>query len=48
MILDELLNLLFRFALRRLGAELDGGGRLDAPSPGRPGKFRSNGPARVK
>ena len=31
MIFDELSFAFFRFALRRLGAELVGGGRLDAP-----------------
>ena len=46
MIFDELLNVFSRFPIRFLGAGSDGG-RLDAP-PGRPWKFRSIGPERVK
>ena len=47
MIFDEPSNAYFRFVLRRLGAELDGGrGRLDAPR-GRLRKPRSTGTARV-
>ena len=33
MIFDELSNAFSRYSLRRLGAELDGGGSLDAPPP---------------
>ena len=45
MIFNELSKAFSRFSLRRLGTELYGG-RLDPP--GRPRKFRSTGPARVK
>ena len=45
MIFQELSNAVFRFSLRRPGAEIMGGGRSSAPPPPPAGGGKSRGPA---